>query len=84
MLYEKDEPKTKRDYSGIIKITIYTIVCLTFGLVFANCGVSASDISECKLACGSRGMVSVSQWSCQCGWTSTSNDYVLPRIKSSK
>ena len=59
MLYEKEEPKTKRDYSGIIKITVYTIVCLTFGLVFANCGVSASDISECKLACGSLSLIHI-------------------------
>ena len=83
-----DKEKEKKDYSKIGatigKVIIGISVCITAGVVFGTCGVSASDIQECKKACGMRGMVSVSQWTCQCGWTSTSNNYVLPTYKKSK
>ncbi len=66
---------------AVTKIIICICLCVTAGFIFHSCGVSKEDMQECKSVCGSRGMVSVSEWSCQCGWTSSSSDYVIPSRK---
>ena len=61
------------------KIIICICLCITVGFIFHSCGVSKEDMQECRSVCGSKGMVSVSEWSCQCGWTTGSSDYVIPQ-----
>jgi hypothetical protein len=86
-MYDNDD-KEKTDNeswksvgSAITKIIICICLCITIGFIFNSCGVSKEDMQECKSVCGTRGMISVSEWSCQCGWSSNSNDYVIPRKK---
>jgi len=67
--------------SAVTKIIICICLCVTVGFIFHSCGVSKEDMQECKSVCGSKGIVSVSEWSCQCGWKSSSNDYVIPSRK---
>ena len=83
-MYGKEEENPdnlliKNAGSTIVKCVLGLAAFATFGMIFYSCGVSKEDMQECKSVCGTRGMVSVSQWSCQCGWTSSSNDYVIPR-----
>ncbi len=84
-MYDNDKPEIPNDDtlknigSAVTKIIICICLCVTVGFIFNSCGVSAEDMQECKSVCGSRGMISVSEWSCQCGWTSNSNDLVIPR-----
>ena len=87
-MYDKKEPDNpdtaliKNAGSVITKCVLGIAFCITAGIIFSTCGVSENDIQECKSACGSRGMVSASMWTCQCGWSSSSNNYVIPRNTS--
>lgn len=65
--------------AAVTKIIICICLCITVGFIFHSCGVSKEDMQECRSVCGSKGMVSVSEWSCQCGWATGSNDYVIPQ-----
>ncbi len=81
---EKKEKKTFKHTGSITRIVLVSLMCITAGIVFATCGVGKSSMQECKSICGTRGVMSVSQWSCQCNWTSSSNSYVIPSRKTSK
>ena len=76
---ESADDRFKNIGSAVTKIIICICLCITVSFIFYSCGVSKEDMQECRSVCGSKGMVSVSDWSCQCGWTSSSNDYVIPR-----
>ena len=78
---ESTSEKFKNLGSAATKIIMCICLCITIGFVFHSCGVSKQDMQECKSVCGSRGMISVSGWSCQCGWKSGSSDYVVPSYK---
>lgn len=79
---EKEEDSLRNIGKSITKIIVCICICLTIGLIFNSCGVSKEDIQECKSACGSRGMISASEWSCQCGWSSNTSNYVIPQKKN--
>ena len=82
---KKKDPETlNKTRSLITKCILGIMFCITAGIIFSTCGVSKSDMQECKSICGTRGVASVSQWACQCSWTSSRSDYVIPRTKSSK
>ena len=73
---ETEMLKKVGDFS--VKAILLIGVCATFAYVFSSCGISKEDMQECKSVCGDKGILSVSQWSCQCGWTSKRTDYVIP------
>ena len=69
--------------STIAKGILYVGLFITAGYIFNSCGVSKEDMQECRSVCGDRGMISVSAWSCQCGWKSSSADFVIPSLYKS-
>ena len=82
MYGEKDRPTQEADTTLIkaaARSILYIAVCVTAGIVFATCGVSGDTIKECKDACSPEDMQSVSKWSCQCSYSSSSDDWVIPR-----
>ena len=88
-----DDDKTKEDVdtafiknagSTITKVVLGIGLCVTFGIIFTNCGIDKDTVQECKSACSPQAMVNASMFSCQCSRISTiSNDWVIPRNKSS-
>lgn len=69
--------------SSVTKITIAIIIAIAVFHGPRSCGVSKKTIQECRSACSTKGMQSVSQWSCQCGWKSE-REWVIPRKSEEK
>ena len=84
-MYGKDPSNETADTTlvkAVSKAILYISLCITAGVVFTTCGVSSSTIKECKDACKPEDMQSVSMWSCQCSYSSSSGDWVIPRSTS--
>ncbi len=79
-----DSVLIKNASSAIVKCILGIGALVTAGIIFSNCGISEKDMQECKSVCGTKGIVSVSMWSCQCGWASSSPTYVIPRSSDKK
>ncbi len=90
-MYEDEKAKEEADAillksvgSTIVKVVLCIGICVTAGIVFSNCGIDKDTIQECKAACSPQDMQSATMFSCQCSYgTQSSNDWVIPRSKSS-